>query len=166
MEQQITAFFQDRIVARGSPDTVTRAIEQGWPGDQGAVHVFDDADGRPVDLDLWDAAPKGRGRPKLGVVPREVTLLPRHWAWLGAQPGGASAAIRRLVDEARKGPRSAAAARDGVYRFITAMAGDRPGYEEALRALYRDDAARFCEIIADWPKDVCRYTAELLGGSA
>ena len=165
MERHVTAFFEDRIIARGSPEVVTRAIEQGWPGDQGAVHVFDDADGRPVDVDLWDAgasAPKGRGRPRLGVVSREVTLLPRHWDWLTSQPGGASAAIRRLVDEARKGPRSPAAARDAVYRFITAMAGDRPGYEEALRALYRDDAARFCEIIAGWPKDVCRYTAELL----
>ena len=168
MDRQLTAFFEDRIVARGAPDEVTRAIEQGWPNDQGRIHVFDDADGRAVDLDLWDAAPqapaRGRGRPRLGVVAREVTLLPRHWEWLGQQPGGASAAIRRLVDAARREAPSAAAARDAVYRFLTAMAGDRPGYEEALRALYRGDGERFRATIAEWPDDVRRYAEGLLRG--
>jgi hypothetical protein len=98
-------------------------------------------------------------------VQSHLTVLPRVRPPPAAPPAGTAPALQPPVDEARKGPRSAAAARDAVYRFITAMACDRPGYEEALRALYRDDAARFCEIIADWPKDVCRYTAELLGGS-
>ena len=169
MERQVTAFYEARIVARGSPAAVTREIEQGWPNDQGRVHVFDDASGRPVDLDLWDAAggsvadpPKGRGRPRLGVVPREVTLLPRHWDWLAAQPGGASATIRRLVDAARKDARSPAAARDAAYSFLTAMAGDRPGYEEAMRALYRDDGARFRALIGAWPEDIRTYAEALL----
>ena len=172
---QVTAFFDDRIIARGSPEAVSRAVEQGWPNDQGAVHVFDDASGKPVDLDLWDAArlatpgaaaPRGRGRPRLGVTAREVTLLPRQWEWLAAQPGGASAAIRRLVDQARSQKPGPAARRDAVYRFVTATSGDRPGYEEALRALYRDDLERFRSLIADWPEDVRSYADELLSGSA
>ena len=169
MDQNITVFFDDRIIARGSREEVTRAVEQGWPNDQGAVRVFDDATGRPVDLDLWDAGagappppPAGRGRPKLGVTAREVTLLPRHWEWLASQPGGASPTLRRLVDEARKAAPKPEAARDAVYRFITEMAGDRPGYEEALRALYRGETARFEAIIADWPADVREYAGGLL----
>ena len=169
MDRQVTAFFEDRIVARGTAAEVTRRVEEGWPGDQGKLHVFDDADGRAVDLDLWDAGaeapapPRGRGRPRLGVTAREVTLLPRHWEWLGGQPGGASATLRRLVDAARKETPSAAASRDAVYRFMTAMAGDRPGYEEALRALYRGEVERFRSLIAEWPEDVRGYAEDLLG---
>jgi uncharacterized protein len=171
MEQQVTAFFEDRIVARGPAGEVTRRIEKGWPNDQGAIHVFDDADGRAVDLDLWDAGaqrtlpearPQARGRPRLGVLAREVTLLPRHWEWLARQPGGASATLRRLVEEARKtGP--TAGGRDAVYRFVTAMAGDRPGYEQALRALYRGDRDGFRAATAEWPEDIREYAEALLG---
>ena len=167
MDDQITAFFEDRIIARGSRDEVTRAVEEGWPNDQGAVRVFDDATGRAVDLDLWDAARRApaapaRGRPRLGVTAREVTLLPRQWEWLAAQPGGASAAIRRLVDAAQKAAPGPAAARDATYRFVTAIAGDRPGYEEALRALYRGEADAFRAIAAAWPQEVRDYAERLL----
>ena len=170
MSDEITAFLDDRIIARGSRAETTRAIEDRWPDAHGAIRVFDDASGRAIDLDLWDAGasaakanPRGRGRPKLGVVAREITLLPRHWDWLSGQPGGASAAIRRLVDAARKEAPSPAERRDAVYRFLTAMGGDRPGYEEALRALYRDETDRFRALIADWPEDVRRYAEALLG---
>ena len=176
MSDQVTAFFQDRIIARGSREAVTRAIEDGWPNDQGAVRVFDDASGQVIDLDLWDAAKtrdsvetlpaRGRGRPKLGVVAREVTLLPRHWDWLARQPGGASAAIRKLVESARKETPEAGAARDSVYRFLSQMAGDRSGYEEALRALYRGEIERFRNLIAEWPNDIRAFVDDLIEAAA
>ncbi len=101
--------------------------------------------------------PPRRGRPKLGVTAREVTLLPRHWDWLGNQPGGASAALRRLIDQARRldaGAEAARTARDALYRFMTALAGDAPRYEEALRALFAGDAEGFIAATAAWPIDV------------
>lgn len=107
---------------------------------------------------------RGRGRPKLGVVAREVTLLPRHWDWLAARPGGASAALRRLVDEARKGanPRQQKrAAQDAAYQFMQAMAGDLPGYEEATRALFADDRPGLEERIAAWPQEIRAYALRL-----
>lgn len=107
---------------------------------------------------------RGRGRPKLGVVGREVTLLPRHWEWLNAQPGGASVALRRLVDEARRSSAPAQGARfaqERTYRVMSALAGDRPGYEEALRALFAGDHARLEGQIADWPEDIREYTLRL-----
>ena len=163
-----TAFLEERIVARGAPEEVKRTLEERWPADLAAIRVFDDSTGRPIDLDYWDAAagappPRGRGRPRLGVTPREVTLLPRHWEWLAAQPGGASAAIRRLVESAMKAPPSDEARRDAVYRFLAETSGDRPGYEEALRALYRGDRSAFDARTADWPPDIRAYAVELLG---
>ena len=151
--------------------------------------VFEDATGRVIDLDLrgnaWDiearlarrdAAPEpesrsgpGRGRPKLGVVAREVTLLPRHWDWLASQPGGASAALRRLVDQARnaespKGPRRAG--QEAAYRFLSALAGDLPGYEEAIRALFAGDLPLFQQRMAGWPADIGQYAGKLASGAA
>jgi hypothetical protein len=111
--------------------------------------------------------PRGRGRPKLGVVAREVTLLPRHWDWLATQPGGASAALRRLVDEARRsgGTRQQKrAAQEAAYHFMLAMAGDLPGYEEATRALFADDRPRLEQWIADWPQDVRSHVLRLAFG--
>ncbi|WP_188824784.1 DUF2239 family protein [Brucella endophytica] len=111
--------------------------------------------------------PRGRGRPKLGVVAREVTLLPRHWDWLAAQPGGASAALRRLVDEARRsgGTRQQKrSAQEAAYHFMLAMAGDMPGYEEATRALFADDRPRLEECIADWPQDIRSHLLRLTFG--
>jgi hypothetical protein len=163
----VTAFLGDTIVARGEREAVTREIERLYPGDCQAIRVYDDASGRVVDLDYRGGAatapPRRRGRPSLGVAAREVTLLPRHWDWLSSQPGGASAAIRRLVEEARHRPPSEAARRDRAYRFMSDMCGDRPGYEEALRSLYRGEEARFQTLIADWPKQVRAYLKELLG---
>lgn len=108
--------------------------------------------------------PRGRGRPKLGVVGREVTLLPRHWEWLNAQPGGASVVLRRLVDEARRSSapaRDARLAQERAYRVMSALAGDLPGYEEALRALFAGDRERLDTQIAHWPEDIRTYTLRL-----
>jgi hypothetical protein len=114
--------------------------------------------------------PRGPGRPRLGVVAREVTLLPRHWEWLAAQRGGASNALRRLVDEARRadGGRSRLrAAQEAAYRFMSAMAGDLPGFEEAARALFAGDPDRFAQHAAAWPADVKSYAQKLAwGGTA
>jgi hypothetical protein len=143
---------------------------------EAALLIFD-PEGRQVDFDLrggpWDialrlgegdAAPRGRGRPKLGVTAREVTLLPRHWEWLAAQPGGASVALRKLVEAARReseGPDRRRAARDAAYRFASVMAGDRPGFEAMSRALFAGDAKGFEARIAEWPVDVAEHLRTL-----
>jgi uncharacterized protein len=111
--------------------------------------------------------PRGRGRPKLGVVAREITLLPRQWEWLAAQPGGASAVLRRLVDDARRNGgarRQRRAAQEAAYRFMQAIAGDLPGYEEATRALFADDRAKLEQWITEWPKDLRSYVLRLAFG--
>lgn len=112
-----------------------------------------------------DEAPRrGRGRPKLGVVAREVTLLPRHWTWLNAQPGGASVALRKLVESARRGNGDGdrrRAGQEGAYRFMHAIAGDQPGFEAAARALFAGDLGRFEDAIADWPHDIREHATML-----
>jgi hypothetical protein len=110
------------------------------------------------------AAPRAVGRPKLGVVGREVTLLPRHWEWLAAQPGGASVTLRKLVEQARKqgsAAERARTARDTTYRFAVVMAGNEPGFEEAMRSLYAGYAPGFEANIATWPVDVRDYARKL-----
>jgi len=154
-----------------------------------AIIIFSDATGQPIDLDLRgterdviarlpqpaspheagaegtaSTEPRGRGRPKLGVVAREVTLLPRHWEWLGAQPGGASVALRKLVEEARRANGNtdrARAARDAAYRFMSVMAGNLAGFEEASRALFADDRRRFVGLVAGWPEDIRDHVVKL-----
>ena len=107
---------------------------------------------------------RGRGRPRLGVVAREVTLLPRHWAWLATQRGGASATLRRLVEEARKSSvrrDEVRRSQDTAFKFMWAMGGDLPGYEEAIRALYAGDAARFDAEVRGWPRDLAEHARRL-----
>ncbi|HEY3376238.1 MAG TPA: DUF2239 family protein [Armatimonadota bacterium] len=108
--------------------------------------------------------PGGPGRPKLGVVAREVTLLPRHWAWLNSQPGGASVALRKLVELARRANEQGdrlRLAQEATYRFMSVMAGDLPGFEEATRALFAKNGERFDALIAPWPIDVREHTRRL-----
>ncbi len=164
---------------------------------QAAILIFDDRTGRSEDFDLSGTPEQiagrlraipaiharqrlglanppasasgkgGRGRPKLGVVGREVTLLPRHWDWLAEQPGGASAALRRLVEEARKTRRGEDAARrrrEAAYGFMSAMAGDRPGFEEAARSLFAGDMDGLSARIAGWPADVRDHVMTLAVG--
>jgi hypothetical protein len=103
------------------------------------------------------AGRRGPGRPRLGVVGREVTLLPRQWDWLAAQPGGASVALRKLVEAARKADQSPQRIRrtqDTAYRFMHALSGDLPGFEEATRALYRWDLPELERLTGSWPRDV------------
>lgn len=110
---------------------------------------------------------RGRGRPKLGVVAREITLLPRQWEWLATQPGGASAVLRRLVDEARRhggALQQRRAAHEAAYQFMQSIAGDLPGYEEATRALFAADRARLEHWIAEWPNDIRSYVLRLAFG--
>ena len=98
------------------------------------------------------------------MVAREVTLLPRHWDWLGTQPGGASVALRKLVEEARRVNADKDRLRqsqEAAYRFMSPMAGHLPGFEEATRALFAPDAARFHALIAPWPNDVREHTTTL-----
>ena len=174
-----TAFSGPQRIASGELRHVAMKAKQAFDlHPDRPVLVFDDADGRAVEVPLelpaadllrllaqpqlaasTDAAPAPRrpGRPKLGVVAREITLLPRHWDWLAAQPGGASVALRRLVEEARKvssGDDRRRAAQEATFRFMQAMAGDQPGFEEASRALFAGDVARFEEQVARWPDDV------------
>lgn len=144
-------------------------------GDQGAL-VFEDATGRQVDFDLRGTLEEvlaramppvtkaGPGRPRLGVTPREVSLLPRHWEWLEQQPGSASAAIRRLVETAMKRDASinrVRRAQEAALRFMTAMAGDLPGFEEACRALYAREESRLNALARKWPPDVRAHVERL-----
>jgi hypothetical protein len=177
-----TAFVGRKIVASGPLEEVALAVKQRLRHDPTiAPLVFSDATGRPIDLDLrgTDEAVVQRledhpahgprpvrtpGRPKLGVVAREVTLLPRHWDWLHSQPGGASVALRRLVDEARHASPIAdkiRRAREATYRFMTAVAGNEPGYEEATRALFAGNSERYYALIAGWPADVKLFAGKL-----
>lgn len=171
MTDTLTAFSDVTRLKTGTPEDVALAVAEA--GDA-RVLVFSDATGRQTDLDVSGGAeairtryaeadePRGRGRPKLGVIAREVTLLPRHWDWLNDQPGGASAALRRLIDAARKTPEAEArAGRDAAYRFLAAIAGDFPGFEDAARALYAGDRAGFAARLAAWPKDVADHAMRL-----
>ncbi|HEY9678091.1 MAG TPA: DUF2239 family protein [Drouetiella sp.] len=119
-------------------------------------------------LPLNQESSKGPGRPKLGVVAREITLLPRHWEWLQQQPGGASVVLRKLVEEARRTnleKDKLRVAMDATYKFMHAMAGDLPNFEEATRALFGRDLAKFEECIANWPHDLKKHI-ELISKSA
>lgn len=175
----VTAFVGPRIAASGPLHEVALALHA-----KGADHalVFSDATGSQVELDLRgdeeevraryappaaQAAPapeRGRGRPRMGVVAREVTLLPEHWEWLGSQPGGASVVLRKLVLEAMR----AGGARDRMrraqersYRVMVALAGNRPGFEEAARALFADDLERLRTLVEAWPRDIRDHVLRL-----
>ena len=166
-------FEGERRLAAGSKLDVAVAAQARLAEAPEASLLIFDPEGRQVDFDLrggpWDialrlgegdAAPRGRGRPKLGVTAREVTLLPRHWEWLAVQPGGASVALRKLVEAARReseGPDRRRAARDTAYRFASVMAGDRPGFEDMSRALFAGDSEGFSARIADWPSDIAEH---------
>jgi uncharacterized protein len=107
---------------------------------------------------------RGPGRPKLGVVAREITLLPRHWDWLAQQTGGASVAIRKLVEQARRIGEDRdriRQAQEAAYRFMSVMAGNRPHYEDAIRALFADDRPGFGKLIAGWPVDIRDHASKL-----
>jgi hypothetical protein len=190
-----TGFNGHQRIASGSLKAVMIAAKHVLDkGSSGQVLIFDDNTGKIADVDLRgleqqmlarldqfgvgnsqpvvevdddSSTPRGRGRPKLGVVAREVTLLPRHWDWLAAQPGGTSVALRKLVEEARRtqdGKSSRRMAQDRAYYFMSAIAGDLPNFEEASRALFANDQKRLTHLIAEWPEDVRDYTFQLAFG--
>lgn len=161
-----TAFHADKQVAAGTRDAVLKTILTDFAEHQDAILVFEDETGRITDLDYRGAMAgdpsRPVGRPRLGVQAREVTLLPRHWDWLSQQSGGASAALRRLVEAARTQGRTERERQDATYRFMQGLCGDMAGYEEALRALYRSDRTAFLSAIEHWPQDVRDYIGGLL----
>ncbi len=171
MEAELTyvAFSGPRCVAEGALRDVLPLLKRRFDADRGElVLVFEVETGKQVDFALEGtleailerevpSAPRGPGRPKLGVISREVSLLPKHWDWLEHQPGGISGALRRLVDQAiKKEPERERARRrrDALSRILTAIAGDRPHFEDAMRALFAGEQARFEELVARWPKDI------------
>lgn len=169
MTRTFTAFSGELWIATGDEDEVKAALRAMGKDAQNLL-LFDDATGRQVDIDLRGAvqqqAQRARGRPKMGVQAREITLLPRHWEWLAMQPGGASATLRRLVEQARKeseGRVTPRAAMDAAYHFLTVMAGDRPGYEAAIRALYAKERAAFEANVAGWPSAIRDHGMMLAG---
>ncbi len=170
-----SAFVGNRLIANGALADVVHAAKQALDaGARDPLLIFDNRDSRQIEVDFRgteyqvlerlpqveavpEPAARGPGRPKLGVVPREVTLLPRHWDWLGQQPGGASAVLRRLVEQALRGHGAKDRARlamEAADRFMLAMTGDFAGYEEASRAFYRRDRERFIALTEPWPVDV------------
>lgn len=184
-----TAFAGNRLITTGPLDrTLLATRKQLDESDTEPILIFDDRTGTQVDFDLRgtpddilarlkthplfaaiensDKTRRGPGRPKLGVVCREVSLLPRHWDWLGTQRGGASATLRRLVDEARKrdsGTDTSRSAREAAGKFMWAMAGNLPDFEEASRALYAGDSTRLTDLTHDWPQDIRDYLFRLAG---
>ena len=169
----VTAFEGATRLASGPLVDVALAVTRAGRN----ALVFDDLTGQVVELDLRGSeaeilarlpdpqppppvAPRGRGRPKLGVVAREVTLLPRHWEWLAAQPGGASVALRKLVEQARRenaGEDATRAAGEAAYRVMSALAGNLPGFEAASRALFAGDRAGLKTAAAGWPPELLAY---------
>jgi hypothetical protein len=181
-EETFTAFLGNARMANGPLLAVAREIRRTAAGEKRSVLIFNDATGDAIDINTRGTEeeiaerygpkasentagePRGPGRPKLGVVAREVTLLPRHWEWLNAQPGGASVSLRKLVEEAR-GKRSrtdqARQAREAAYHFMSAIAGDFPGFEEATRALFAGDRKKFESQIKAWPVGVRKHAVKL-----
>jgi hypothetical protein len=174
--EMYAVFGGDRLIAAGSLTAALTAAKVWLDGEEdGRVLIFEDSTGRQMDFDFRGTidevlaralAPQqaGRGRPRLGVQSREVSLLPKHWEWLQSQPNGISATLRSLIEaEMNEGSplNTAHRARDAAYKFITVMAGDRAGYEEACRALYRADRRRFQSETTTWPAAVKTHARRL-----
>jgi hypothetical protein len=189
MTKQCTAFEGSRRIASGElPQVVLKAKAVMDRGERAPVLIFDDATSELIEVDLRGtardvqkrlAAPtpaaqpteeevRGPGRPRLGVVAREVTLLPKHWEWLNSQPGGASVALRKLVEEARRVNATkdrVRIAQEAAYRFMSAMAGNEAGFEEAARALFAGKPDRFEEHTESWPIDIRDHARRLAAGA-
>jgi len=181
--QTYTAFTGHKQLAHGDLVKVALKVKRKLKDDpQADILIFSDLTGKQMDFDLRgterevedrlqkfvaekpDNSNQGRGRPKLGVVAREISLLPRHWEWLSTQTGGASATIRRLIDDARKKTSGRDAIKQSLERthaFMTAIGGNLPGYEEALRALYAKDERRFHRQVDEWPTHVKDHAHKL-----
>ncbi|VTZ49312.1 conserved hypothetical protein [Methylocella tundrae] len=171
-----------RIASGGLAQVALAAKQAQLRNPAASVIVFDLEIGKVADLDLRGTEQEivtrytpqvpstlGRGRPKLGVVAREVTLLPRHWDWLARQPGGASITLRKLVEAARKADGGATKSRERVeaaYRFMSVMAGDLPAFEDGARALFAGDRNRLATVMSQWPSDICNEVLRFFDGAA
>jgi hypothetical protein len=174
-QQSYTAFAGMKIVGRGGLEAMLLGAKDYLDsGGAEALLIFEDSSGKQLDFDfrgspaevLARAEPrKGPGRPKLGVVSAEVSLLPRHWEWLERQSKNASATLRRLIDEARKretdGDRSRFSV-EAADRAMWSLAGNLPNCEEASRALYAGDRSRFESLVSEWPGDLRSYLLGIL----
>lgn len=179
-----TAFEDHKILSQGSLEDVVSKVKKRFeksPASQ--IVIYSDATGKSMDFNFQGtekevlkrlevyttpqsatAVSSGPGRPKLGVISREVSLLPKHWEWLATQSGGASNTLRKLVEESMKktsGVNTVKMAQERTYKFMSVEAGDLENYEEALRALYRKDKERFSNEIKTWPRDVQKHIIEL-----
>jgi uncharacterized protein len=176
MTQLCIAFEGSRLIASGELASVAARVKKVLVrGERGTVLLFDLETSQPLEIDfrgsveqvlarLREPASRGPGRPKLGVMAREVTLLPRHWDWLAAQPGGTSVALRKLVEDARKANAwkdRHREAQNAAYRFMAAMAGNAPDYEEAIRSFFAGDAEAFERKSARWPAAVRDHARHL-----
>jgi hypothetical protein len=190
-----TAFIGTTRIASGDLRSVASKAKVAW-NPEGSAHllIFDDTTSRVAEVDLRgtledvldrianEAAIESQssepatgaddtrrpGRPKLGVVAREVTLLPRHWEWLASQPGGASVALRKLVEQARVANQAKdrrRRAQEVTYRFLSTMAGNEPHFEEALRALFAGNKEPFEKIVDSWPIDIGEHAKKLADGA-
>jgi hypothetical protein len=150
---RVSVFLKDEMIARGTPEEVAPTMrELPALARSSDLLVFDDETGRQVDLDLRAApAPRTRGRPALGVEAKEITLLPRHWEWLAQQRGGASATLRKLVEDALRQGRSARDCHDAAYRFLSVMGGNLPQFDDAMRELYADNRVGYDHYTYEWP---------------
>lgn len=177
-----TAFDAGKLVTKGPlPEVILKIKRRIGKAENSAVLIFSDATGNPMDFNFQGTEKdvlkrlevfvredpeetNGPGRPRLGVVSREVSLLPRQWEWLASQSGGASAVLRRLVDEAKKKTSEVGSikqAQEKTYKFMSVMAGDLEGFEEAIRALYKKDRKTFALRMEGWPEDVKAYALDL-----
>jgi len=173
MAENLVAFCGSSVLVRGARSVVTAAAaaKLAEPAAD-AILVFEEGTGRQVDLNYRSSrslrmaavGSSGPGRPKLGVIGREVTLLPRHWEWLSTQSGGASVMLRKLVEGAMRTSVESDATRhrqEACYRFMTAIAGNMPGYEEALRRLFAGSKEGFLAAVSDWPEDIREFAIQL-----
>ena len=164
----LTVFLKGEVLARGAAEQVAPVMRALPPLSRASdLLVFDDETGRQIDLDLREQAepaPRPRGRPALGVRAREVTLLPRHWEWLSLQRGGASATLRRLVEDALRQGRTPRDRHDAAYRFLSVMAGDLPKFEDALRELYAGNRVGYDHFTHGWPAAIRDHGRELAFG--
>lgn len=160
---RVSVFLKDEMIARGAPEEVVPRMRELAPLERASdLLAFDDETGKQVDLDLRpDAAPRSRGRPALGVEAKEVTLLPRHWEWLARQRGGASATLRGLVEEALRKGRSPRDCQDAAYRFLAAIAGDLPKFEDATREIYAGNRVGYDHFTHGWPTAIRDHGREL-----
>jgi hypothetical protein len=186
-----TAFENHQRIAQGTLIEIATAIKKRLgKASHGDAILFSDATGKVMEINFQGnlktvlqrlavfqtdtknpetknvETQPGPGRPKLGVVSREISLLPNQWEWLASQPGGASPVLRRLVDEARRKANTEptpAQLQEKAYRFLSVIAGDLPLYEEALRALYQSDQKKFITAMKSWPEAISSYALALTG---